>query len=304
MTYHTKKTYALDVPVLYNNLNTNNINNVYVPPANISMVGGYKKIIAGSWLTVGTRLLNRAIVVGAYTARATKVIVNNPWAFLPGDTLNIIGDANESAIAERNAVQQATAPVFGTVDSVDPGVEKFSATITVASAAVDEVFSLSIEEVEISYIASTTDTADVITGLYNALIMDRQASHHSSLDGVEVVNNSTDLTITAKELGTIFKIVGSANVTVTVAENTGVLNITPGAGNANLAVGAKIGSIDKPGLGIYANTLYLTDDDDQERLADYAPYDAGNINKKSLTYLDGDLVSANQTLKYVPAYGL
>lgn len=307
MSYLTQKQYSLDRLVLFNNLNTNNLNGRYIKPANLSNVGGYKKILAGSWLTTGDRLLDRAIVINPYTAAQTKVAVNNPWAFLPGDVLHIIGDSDEDYFAEKSAIEQATAPVFGTVVSIDPGVNPQLTTVTPASVAIGNIFNLKIAEVQISFTATTTVVADVVKGLYDQLSLYLQQSEHSTLQGIEFKNNTTNLSLEAKEPGQIFittgSVVGSGTMAIAVAEGIGTLNITPGAGNANLTTGAKIGSINKPGLGIIANTLYLTDQDNLERVADCAAYDAGNINKKALPYLDGALVAANQTLKYMPPYG-
>lgn len=310
MPYLTQKKYILDVPVLYNNLNTNNINLGYIQPNKVANAGGYKRILAGSWITSengNLRLLDRAIVAANYTAGENQVIVNNPWAFLPGDVLHIIGNADENLLAEKNAVESGSAPVFGTVNSVNAGGSPMKFIITPASVAVNDIFKLKIEEIEVSFIATTTNVADVVKGLYDELTKNFQQSHHSSLEGLSITDNNTSLTLEAKEIGQIFlvsgSVVGSGTTAIAVDKGIGTLNITPGAGNADLAFGAKVGSINKPGLGIIASTLYLTDDDRQERLADYTVYDAGNINKKALLYLDGALVLANQTFKYIPRYG-
>lgn len=306
MSYLTQKQYALDRPVLFNNLNVNNLISSYIKPELISSVGGYKKIPAGSWLTDGDRLLDRAIVISPYTAGQTKVAVNNPWAFLPGDVLHIIGDSSENYMAEKNAVEQATAPVFGTVVSVNTGVAPMLTTITPANVAVGDIFNLEIEETQVSYIANTTVVADVVKGLYDQLVTYMQQSHHSTIEGLKIKNNGTNLSLQTKEPGQIFvttgSVVGTGTMAIAVSEGIGTLEITAGAGNANLTIGSKIGSINKPGLGIIAHTLYLTDQDNLDRVGDYAAYDAGNIFKKSLTYLDGALVAANQTLKYMPPY--
>jgi hypothetical protein len=307
MSYLTQKQYSLDRPVLFNNLNVNNLVGSYIKPSNLSSVGGYKKVLAGSWLTTSDRLLDRAIAISPYTAGQTKVAVNNPWAFLPGDVLHIIGDSSENYMAEKNAVELQSAPTFGTVVSVDAGVNPMLTTITPSNVAVGDIFNLKIEETVISVIADSTNVADVIQGFYDQLVTYMQQAHHSTIEGLKIKNNGTNLTLQAKEPGQIFvttgSVVGSGSQAIAVSEGIGTLNITVGSGNANLAIGSKIGSINKPGIGIIANTLYLTDQDNLERVADYAAYDAGNIFKKSLTYLDGALVAANQTLKYMSPYG-
>ena len=307
MSYLTTKKYALDRPVLYNNVNANSLYGNHIKPGNLSSVGGYKKIPAGSWLTENYRLLDRAIAISPYTAGQTKVAINNPWAFLPGDVLHIIGSINEDYLAEKNAVEQATAPIFGTVVSVNAGSNPMLTTITPTGVAVGDVFNLKIEEIKVSHIATTTNVGDVVIGLYEKLMDSLQSSEHSTAEGLTIKGNGTNLTMSAKEPGQIFittgSVVGSGNMAIAVSEGIGTLNITLGAGNANLVIGAKIGSINKKVLGIIAHTQYLTDADNLERVADYAAYDAANINKKALIYLDGALVAANQTLKYMPSYG-
>ena len=306
MSYLTTKHYSLDRPVLYNNVNTNNLFNSYIKPENLSLVGGYKKIPAGSWLAEGDRPLDRAIVISPYTAGETKLKVNNPWAFLPGDVLHIIGDATNNAIAERNAVDNATAPILGTVTSVDAGSSPMITTITPSAVAVDDIFKLKIEEIEVSFTATTTNVADVTKGLYDQLVTYHMQSDHSTLEAINITDNGTDLTITAKEPGLIFmatgQVVGSGGLAIAVADGIGTLNISLGAGNANLDIGAKIGSIDKKTLGIIASTMYLTDSDNLDRTADCAPYDMANIYCHAMIYLDGSLVNNHPTLKFIPSY--
>ncbi len=307
MTFLNKKTYQLDPPVLLDLNNTNNLNSAYIQPEKLSLVGRYKRVRAGSWLANDSRLLPAAIVIGAYTAGETSVVVNNPWAFLPGDVLSIVGDATENAIAEYNAVTQGTAPEFGTVTVVNPGIEPFEATLTLSAIANGDAIFLKLENVIAGYSATSADISEAIKGLYDSLVTNRQESNHDLNEAIQITNNGTTLTFKAAEPGILFEInggvTGAGSMDIAIAEGTGSLTITPGAGNADLEFGAKLRDINYQGLGIFANTMYCTEDRGLERLADNAPYDAGNIYKKSLLYLDGELIRSNPTLKYSPAYG-
>lgn len=307
MSYLTQKTYALERPILFNNDISNNLFGTQIKADKVSRTGGCKKIQAGSFITTEGRLLDRAVVIAKYTSGQPGVIVNNPWAFLPGDILYVIGDETENYVAEKTAVEQGTAPIFGTVTAVNLGVNLFQATIVPSGVTVGSTYTLQIEEVVVSYTAKTTVVSDLLKGLQDELLAYSQQAEHSTIQGITITNNNANLVIKAKELGQLFKVKadvsGSGNLAIAIPFSLGALNITPSAGNATLEVGSKIGSIDKQAIGIIAKTLYLTDQDNQERPSDCAAYDMANINKRALPYLDGALVAANQTLKYLPPYG-
>lgn len=307
MSYLTKKTFRRERPVLYNNCNTNNLQGSYIKPSNVSKVGDYKRVIEGSWQAWGDRLVAAGKAASPYVAGETEVVVNNPWAFLPGDVLSIVGDETEDYVAEKAAVAAGTAPEFGTVVSVDPGVAPQQTLVTPSGVAIGDVYSLKIEETEVSFEATTTDVADVLKGLYDELTLYLQQSHHSKVESLKIENNGTDLVLTAESPGEIFvttgSVVGTGALDVAIAPGVGGLTITPGAGNANLNIGAKLRDLTLRPLGIIATPMYLTDDHGLDRVGDYAAYDAGNINKAALTYLDGDLVSSMPTLKYMKPYG-
>lgn len=305
MPYLNRKSYRRDRPVLYNNCNTNNLYGSYIDPSQISKVGGYRRVIEGSWLTQLGRVLARSLVIAPYVSGDAAVVVSNPWAFLPGDVLFQIGDETVNALSEKNAVANATQE-FGTVVSVDAGVNPQKTTLTIAAVAVDDVLSVKLGEVEVSYTAVSTDIGEAAKGLYDEFTLHLNQSHFSTIDRVEFDFTATELVITAKNVGEIFSttaiVSGSATIDVAVTPGIGTLVITPAAGNTDQNIGAKIGVIDQPVAGIIASSLYLTDESGSDRVGDYAAYDTANINRKALTYLDGDLVSALPTLKFMPPY--
>ncbi|MDJ0594425.1 MAG: hypothetical protein QNJ72_31360 [Pleurocapsa sp. MO_226.B13] len=303
--YLNERRYQFDRPILYNNNNVNSLYQAYINPEAVSKVGEYKKIPAGSFLTSDNRLLARANIISPYTAADPSVIVDNPWVFLPGDVLYEIGDSSFNLLAEQQAVNNATQEL-GTVTAVNPGVEKFQVTLTPSAIAIGDVFNLQFEEMSIAVTATTTDVADLLQLLSSALT-DQRRSHFSSIDAVDIAIDATSLTITAKETGQIFttsgSVVGTGALSIQVAGGAGTLTITPAAGNNSHDIGAKIGVINARPLGIVAHTKYLTDDWGLELVGDLAAYDTANINTKAVPYLDGNIVSALPTLKFMPTYG-
>lgn len=306
MTYINQKRFTRDPQVLFNNRNTNNLQGAYLKPESLSKVGQYKKVIAGSIYGSNNRLLARANIISPYTAAATSVVVDNPWAFLPGDVLYEIGDDTENYLGEQQAVNNAT-QVFGTVTSVDPGSELFQTTVTPSAIAVNDVFTLKFEEVEVKVTATTTVVADLIELIKNALA-EYNRPQQTSLESVTIEYTASSIVFTAKEVGIIFtvttSVVGSGAFAVLVAPGAGTLNITPDVGNNSHSIGAKIGVISDRPVGIIGNTHYVTDDWGLGLVADFAAYDMANINKKALPYLDGSIVAQLPRLQFTPAYGI
>lgn len=305
MPYLNQKVYARDPQVLYNNKNTNNLYGVYIDPEKLSMVGRYRRILAGSFLGSNQRPLARSKVIAPYVAAATSFVVDNPWAFLPGDVLYEIGDNTEDYLAERLAVANAVQE-FGTVVSVDAGTSLFQTTVTPSAIAVGDVYTLKFEEVEIKVTAATTVVADLID-LIKVALADFNRPEFTSLEMATVTYNAANIVFQAKELGLIFTIAtsvtGAGALDVLVAPGAGTLTITPAAGNNNQVIGAKVGVINDRPVGVITETKYLNDDRGLDLVADFAAYDMANVYKKSLLYLDGSIVDQLPRVSFFPAYG-
>lgn len=305
MSYLIQKSYRVDKQVLFNACGTNSLYGAIIKPENLTAIAGFKRILAGTFLDSNGGVLKRALTLSPYTAGDATVIVNNPFAFAIGDVLYEIGDDTENMMAENTAVNTA-AQIFGTVTAIDTGLHKQSATVTPASVAIGDIYFVSIDQRLTSFTATTTDIADVTKGLCLALTTGLK-SHHSVLDYLDIEDDGTKLTITHKEPGEIFSI--SSNVTGTgtletfVEQGVGALTITPDAGNSNQDIGAKIGTIDSIPLGVITNEYYLSDNDGMDKTADLAAYDAANVYKNALVYLDGHIIKSLPTLKFTPIYG-
>lgn len=305
MAYLNRKSYRLEKQVLYNNVGTNSLYGQHIKPENIATVGGYKRIFEGSvWTNKG--ILKRASLVSPYTAGGDTLIVNYPYPFAVGDVLYEIGTSTEDAIAENGAIVSGSATELGTVTAISQ-IENYQATeVTLNSIVVNDVISFDIEGQTVSYTATTTDIAEILKGLKKQFTGGLR-SHHSVLDFLEITEDGTKLSLTAKEPGEIFtvkgEVLGTGTVEIEVTKPVGALTITPAAGNNSHEIGAKIGTIDQVPLGIIANQFYLSDDEGLPTIADIAAYDTANIYKRALPYLDGQVVAAIPTLKYIPVYG-
>lgn len=298
-----EKTYQLDRSVLYNNCNTNNLYQAVINPDRLSFAGGVKKILAGSFLIPGERLLPRALVMSAYTAGGSNIVVNNPWVFLPGDNLYIINDTDEEALGESNTSAMTS---LGTVASVNSNADPYSVNLTFSALAEGDTVKVTLNEITATIETTSTDLNSEVARLKQEF-SNSLSPGFNSLDGVKITVSSRTLTITAKDAGSMFvvksEVTGAGSVEVEALSGFGSIEITADGAGANLPIGAKIGAIDTPVLGVIAHTRYLTNFDSNLLAKDVAAYDTANINKKSLPYLDGNIVAQLPTLKFIPPYG-
>ena len=305
MAYLTRKVYRIDNAVLYNNCNTNNLYGQIVPGSDIGRIGDAAIIYQGSiWTDKG--VLARANLISPYTSGDTTIIVHNPYPFKVGDVLYEIGDGSEDIMAESQAVNGGTAQTLGTITAIDNAQNYQITEITPGEIAVGDIFNLDLLGQTASFIAATTNVADVTAGLKDNLL-NRMRSHHSLIDCLEVTEDGTKLVLTAKEPGEIFtvrgSVVGTGQLAIAVTNSVGAITITPDAGNNSHAVGAKIGRIDQYPLGVIGKSYYLTDSEGLNKTVDIAAYDTANINRKALHYLDGQIVTSLSTIKLIPTYG-
>ena len=305
MAYKNIKRYRLDRQVLYNNVGTNSLYGQHIKPDSISSIALYKRIFAGSiWTNKG--ILKRAKVLSPYDGASDRIVVNYPYPFAVGDTVYIIGDSSEDNASEANAVNTASATELGEVTAIDGGNAMQTTELTPSGIAEGDVITVDLEGASYSYVASTTDVAEIVAGIKKAMASGLR-SHHSVIDFLDISEDGSKLTLKAKESGETFmvttNVIGNGSLDVEVTSPVGTLTITPSGSGTALEVGAKIGTIDQVPLGIIAHEFYLSDDDGLDTIADIAAYDTANVYKRALPYLDGQVVSSIPTLKYIPAYG-
>lgn len=298
--------YYNDPPILADLSNTENAFSCCIEEADIPSISGSKSVPAGVFLakksTGGHRPLGRAKILAPYTSGETVVIVESPQVFKIGDVLRVIGTPGQTRYTEDTAVKAATAPLFGTVTAIDSLAQKQITTVTFASVAVGNVFTVLINDVPISFVATAASNQNVADGLKAAIIKAQSGS--SPLEEIRITTPGGVLTLTTDLEGTIFTT--SATVAQGVAATTGTavvdvtsaigtLTITPQGGNASLAIGAKIGTIGDVIVGVLGSTISLYDGDQH-----IAPYSAGIVYINALPYIDGDIMAQLPKLTFIP----
>ena len=251
----------------------------------------------------------RARIISPYTSDGATVIVNNPWAFKSGDVLRVIGTPATAPAAENSGVVGATAAAFGTVTAVSATDGPQVTTVTIASVAIGNIFTLTVDGVSFSFTAATTAAADVATGL--KAVFDSQKSQTSTWADIDAIAVGAVLTLTHRYPREIFTITsgvaqgaGGSTGTATVAVTTavGALTITASASNGNQVVGTKIGTITDIPLGVISHEYYLTDDEGQDKGVNLAAYNVAAINTPALPYIDGHIVASLPRLGFTPVY--
>lgn len=305
MSYLIQKSYRIEKPILYNPCGVNTLYGVILDPALINYISGFKQVYEGSFLTDKREILARTTTLSPYASGETEVFVHNPFPFKVGDVLYEIGDETEDRIAEINAINNASR-LFGTITAIDTSSVKQVTWVTPEDTVADDVVSLSIDGLSVSYVAMSDQIDEVVKGLYDALVGGLH-SHHSVLEALDISEDGSKLILTLKEPGGVFvtkgSVTGTGSLTIAVQEAIGKMTITPAAGNSSFNVGAKIGRIDQFPVGVIAHRYYLNDEDGMDRATSLSAYDTANVYKKSLPYLDGQIVSLIPTLKFTPTYG-
>ena len=282
MSIITRYSYRIEKPVLYNNLNTQRLYGALISPNNIAKVGGYERIPEGSFLAVGQRLLPRGRLISPYNSGDSTITVANPYVFKPGDSLKLIGTPTSTPLQESTAVINATAPAFGTVVSISASGGPQVTTISPNSVAVDNIFTLFIDEAPLTYTAINTNNADVVNGLISAFLSSK--SNTSSWEDIQMTATGGGNTLQISYIYSreIFVVRGSVaqgsgsttgSMAIQVTQPVGQVTITPASGNTSLDIGSKIGTITDTPLGVITHEFYLTDYEGTDREVALAAYD-------------------------------
>ena len=298
--------YYNDPPIIANFGNAENAFSCCLEETDIPSIAGDKTVPAGLFLAKkpggGHRPLGRAQVLAPYTSGETTVIVETPQVFKIGDVLRVIGVPGDTRYAEDAAVKGATAPLFGTVTAIDTLSQKQITTVTFASVAVGNIFTVTINGATISFIASAASNQNVADGLKTAFLKAQSGS--SPLDEILVSTPGGVLTLTTESEGLIFATtatvaqgvaVTTGTAVVDVTQAIGTLTITPQGGNASLAIGAKIGTIGDVVVGVLGSSVSLERGDQH-----IAPYSGGMVYINALPYLDGDIMAQLPKITFMP----
>lgn len=305
----TRYAYKLERPILYGDTVTERLYGRYINPIDIPKIGGHRRILPGTILGNNNRPVSRSKIISPYTSNGTSVIVSNPWAHKVGDVLKIIGVPGATAAAENTAVTAASAAAFGTITAISSVGDQQVTTVTIASPAVGNIFTLTIDGVSFSFTSATTTAADTATGLLG--VYNSQKSQTSTWADIDAAVSGAVITFTHRYAREIFVVsssvaqgVGGSTGTATVAVTSaiGALTITAATDNGNQVIGTKIGTITDVPLGILTEEYYLTDNELQDRATDLSVVTTGSINTLALPYIDGHIVASLPRLSWMPPY--
>ena len=298
--------YYVDPPILSTNVGSENAYHCTIEDSDVATIADKKELPAGIFLCKkigGHRPLARSLVLAPYTGGATILVVETPQVFKVGDVLRVIGTPGQTRYEEDAAVKNATAVALGTVTAINALSQKQITTVTFASVAVGNIFTLTINDAAISFIATAASNQNVADGLAAALV--KAQSRSSSLAEIEATTPGGVLTLTTKDPGMIFSVSASVaqgtggslgTATVAVTQPIGALTITPQGGAPSLAIGSKVGTIGDVVVGVLANSVDFTND----LFRSIAPYSAGIVYEKALPYLDGDIRAQLPKLTFTP----
>ncbi len=306
--FSQQKTYRFEKQILYSQINTESLYGAFVEPSKVGQIGGYRRIMAGSYLAAGGGLVKRALSLSTYKGDG-KLFVNNPYPFAVGDIIRVIGQPTPKPTAEHQAVVTGNAPTLGTITTVVGDLVQQKVQITLSALVAGNVISLWIEGIIITYVVQSTSVGETAKKLRDAIAANQGGL--SILDELEFNPTDTALEVKHKEPGEIFTLFGSiaqgsgasvGQLTVEVVSGVGQLEFTPAAGVTTLPPGSKVGTISDVPLGVIAHDYYLNECEGNERPADLAAYDKAMVYKRALPYLDGHLVNVIPGLKYMPHY--
>jgi hypothetical protein len=305
--YLTQKRYRLTRSILYDGLNTNALYAQIIYPDILTRVGRYKRLLPGTFWAQDKLPLRRAEVLSPYNAGDTTLFVNNPHIFAVGDPLYEIGSETPDLNAEKNAIENATAQLLGTITAIDASQKRQTTRITPAAIADGDTYTFEMAGLPLVVTVDQGSTLPQFLEKIQTTIL-RLGVGNNIVESLEFdFSSGTYLDITAKEIDEIFKTTGSVSGTGTlsiqVVDAVGQITITPDAGNNNQNIGAKIGRIDQYPVGIITQDHIFEDDDGIEKGQNVTIYDRANIYRDALPYLDGQIVRAVQQLKYQPMYG-
>jgi hypothetical protein len=301
MSLITRRSYQIEKQVLYNNVNTERLYGALIDSDTIPLIGGSRRIMAGSFLAAGERLLARAKVLSPVASGGTKLIVNNPWAFRVGDVIKLIGAAAATPTQELTAIDSGSAANVGTISAISSSSIAQITRIVPPTPAIGNTFTVTLNNaVTASFTATAATVANVTAGLKSALAS--AISNYSSLDWFVFNDNGTNLEITTTEPGEPFMVTATGTSAPTVTVTAAVGELTISTVTSALGIGDKVGLINQVPLGIIANEFVLTDESSLNFQQNFAAYNKAPIYSKALPYLDGHLVRAIPGLSYIPAY--
>jgi hypothetical protein len=308
-----ERRFATGAQVLYNQLNTEQLHQVYDGLfENIASIGCGPRILRGSFLAAEQKLVGRAQTISTYKGDG-RLFVNNPYPFMVGDILRVIGPSYADTFPEYRSISLGTAPTLGTITKVVGDLVQQKIIVTFTSTVKGNIAVLWINGILISTIVQSPSVAAL--GRIFAQEISEKKGALSILNDLVITPTDTGLELTHREPGEIFTVYSSVEkglgettgqASVEVAQGVGEIQFTPAANApATLPIGSKVGRINDVPLGVI-NWDYITVTgccEGSQQFNSLSAYNKAMVYRHALPYLDGHLVQAIPGLSYMPAYG-
>ncbi len=263
----------------------------------------------GSIVGNDNKLLKRAKLLGDVPIGATKIYVDNPWAFAVGDAIKIIAPLGATPTAELASINGGGGATIGSIVSIDSSTTDQVTDIVLGSAIIGNIATVEIEGIGASY-AIASSTLD--TELSNfATAINKAISNCEELRYVSAASTGTAVRITVNEPRFLVRLSSSiaqgtaasvATIATTMVRGLGALNLAA-ATTAALTNGTKIGTLTQTAVGIIENecdlTLYPNSVPVETALT---PVIGGLIYLSALKYVDAQVVQNLNKCSFMPNY--
>lgn len=276
---------------------------------NLPVAGGLKLIRNMSTIATDGKILKRSKLLTDAAAADTGVYVTNPWAFAIGDVLKVIAAPNTSAAAELAAITGGTGANLGTITGIESAIDTQINRLTLGTAVVGNIITISFLGVVASYQVASAVVADENVKLAAAI-----TKAIASCDSLRYVS--------VKSMGSYVKIESTqakqiVEFAVSIAQGTGaslaVLTTSTDKGLGRLTLstplaapltqGTKIGTVNQVPLGIfdgeYDFTDYLNTIPTEHAIT---PCYGGQFYLDAMPYIDGQITKELVQAKFIPAY--
>jgi hypothetical protein len=275
----------------------------------LASVAGMKLVKAGTILCTDGKQLKRAKLLTDGATGATGIYVNNPWAFSVGDVLKVIGAPGATAAAELAAITGATGAAVGTIASIEPAVDAQISRITLDSAVVGNIITVSILGTMASYVIKTAVLADELIGL--AKVIQTAISNCESIKYVNATALGTYIEIKSGSTQAIIEFTaaivqgaGASLAVLTTSTDAGLGKLILAAPlAATFVAGTKIGTLDQTPQAIWDNEwdfgTYPHSIPVEQAIT---PCYGGQFYLNALPYIDGQVTSKLLQAAFIPAY--
>jgi hypothetical protein len=275
----------------------------------IAPAAGQTLVPFGSIVGNDNKLLKRAKLLGDVPSGATKIYVDNPWVFVPGDAIKIIAPLGSTPAAELASITGGGGAVIGTILSIDSSTIDQATDIVLGSAIVGNTVSVEIEGISASYAIASTTLATELNNI--AAAINRAAANCEELRYVSAASSGTAIRITVGEPRYLIRLSGSivqgtaasvATIATTMVRGLGAITLAAPT-TAAIPNGTKIGTLTQTAVGIIENECDLTIYPNSVPVENaLTPVIGGLIYLAALKYVDAQVVQSLNKCSFMPNY--